>query len=47
MTAQVGSFPRDILDAVIEQALPKRARKWRVLLTVIDGTGMESRHVCR
>jgi hypothetical protein len=38
---------RQMFDAVLEQALKHRARKRRVPLAAIDGTGMESRHVSR
>jgi hypothetical protein len=38
---------RRMFDAVLERAPKRRARNWRVRLAVIDGTGLESRHVSR
>ena len=38
---------RRMFDAVLQQALKDRARKRRVRLAAVDGTGLESHHVSR
>jgi hypothetical protein len=38
---------RRMFDAVLDRALPARARRRRVPLAAVDGTGMESRHTSR